>query len=158
MQRIATGKFSSIGWLLLSLVCLGGCDPRYDARPLSPGATLEVWTISATPKPNSRAAVDPTSGAPVYLQSPAVISSSDVQTVAFADGPNGTPGLRVTLNAAGAKKLKAVTTPATGQQLAIVVNGQVVVIPTVRSQISTSFEVVSQELDATKLLDDLTRD
>lgn len=118
-----------------------GCDLWQQPRALSTAASFQVHNVSATQTPQSFAQLDPSNGATVYLATPPILQTADVSTVDKATDSNGSVSLRVNLTAAGAKKLRAATTPATGQRLALIVNGQLIAMPSVRSTLSDSVEL-----------------
>ncbi len=72
---------------------------------------------------------------------PPIITSTDVATVQRAEDPNEKSSLTVHLTLQGTQKLSAATTPALGQQLAIVVNGHVTAVAKVMSPLSSSFNI-----------------
>ena len=122
---------------LLSLtIVLTGCDSTPAPAKLPPGATLEVFTITATNGPNTTQAVDPTTGEPLFLQSPPIVTTIDVETVANGvipvtkvDGSRSEashPALDIKLTAQGAAKMSAATATPTGKPIAVVINGKVI--------------------------------
>lgn len=114
---------------------------RNSPHPLSKVATLEVYdVVLPLSGMECRAIYDPDSKSQIYLKLPPIVTSADVATVQRNDS-QPQPALTVRLTPQGAQKLAAATTPATGQKLAIVVNGQVAGVPTVRSPLSTSFAI-----------------
>jgi preprotein translocase subunit SecD len=102
---------------------------------------LEVCAASPTNSPGSRAATDPGTGAPVYLTQPPIVSTADVASVSQSSGNSGFPSLAVKLTPAGGLKMTAATTPASGQQVAIVANGKVIGVMNVRSPIGDAFVI-----------------
>ena len=54
-------------------------------------------------------------------------------------GAQAPPSLTVNLTPAGAKKLAAATTPAASQKLAVVANGEIILVATVHSPLSNTF-------------------
>jgi preprotein translocase subunit SecD len=120
---------------------LGGCDTRNSPRTLSPAAALDVRLVSATNVANSQQATDPNSGATIYLIAPPVIASADVATLQRSEESPGLPSLTVNLTPAGGRKMAAATTPATGQELAVIVNGEVIWVAAVRSPVSNGFRI-----------------
>jgi preprotein translocase subunit SecD len=130
-------------WLILAATCLcAGCEPSANPRKLAASASLDVFAVSATEVPDSRATIDPETGATIYLVVPAVLESADVQSVERSDNSQDLPTLIFTLTPDGGKKLAVATTPATGQQLAVVVNGKVMSVVSVRSPLGgDKFEI-----------------
>ena len=140
-------------------MALTGCDSSPAPAPakLPLGATLEVFTIAATNGPNTTQAVDPTTGEPLFLQSPPIVTTTDVDTVANgvsyvtkADGSRtemNIPCLDIKLTAQGAAKMSAATAAPTGKPIAFVVNGKVISTPKLFSPIHGSFKISGDSND-----------
>ena len=79
-----------------------------------------------------------TAGGTISLDMPPVITAADVVSVGPDDG-SGPSSIIVELTPAGAAKLAAATTPATGQQLGIVLNGKPIGAPAVHATLSDRF-------------------
>lgn len=128
----------------LFLVSLASCDwldLKNAPHALAKSARLEVCNVSSNSGPGFKSAIDPQSGSPIYLALPPLITSADVATIQRSDEASGSPSLSVQLTPTGAQKLSAATTPAQGQQLAIVVNGQVISVAQVLSPLSNGFRI-----------------
>jgi preprotein translocase subunit SecD len=69
------------------------------------------------------------------------VTAADVATVGRSDRDPGIPSLAVQLTPAGGAKMTAATTPANGQQVAIVANGKVIGVMKVRTPIAGAFVV-----------------
>jgi preprotein translocase subunit SecD len=128
-------------------ILIGTSCQRNAPQPLAKSAILEVYQVSPNNTASSRAAVDPESGSQVYLTLPPVIASADVATVERAEDSHDQFSLTVHLTPQGAQKMSAATTPAQGQELAIVVNGQVMSVAKVRSPISKDFSISGGSLN-----------
>jgi len=126
--------------LLLLLLLVASCR-RNAPHALAKTAALEVYHVSRSSMPNSRAATEPLNGSQVFLSLPPVITSVDVATVQSAHEGNDRSSLSVHLTPAGAQKLAAATTPPAGKELAVLVNGQVTGVFKVVSPLSTSFSM-----------------
>ena len=130
--------------MVLAATCLcAGCEPSTKPRKLAASASLDVFAVSATEVPDSRATIDPETGGTIYLIVPAVVELADVQTIQRSGNFSDDHSLTIRLTPDGAKKLAAATTPATGQQLAVVINGQVIAIPRVMSPLTGGAFVIS---------------
>lgn len=114
---------------------------RNAPHALAKSAMLEVYRVSPNNTANSRGAVDPKSGLQIFLSLPPVITSADVATVQRSEDSQDQSSLTVHLTPQGAQKLSAATTPAQGQELAIVVNGIVSSVAKVRSPLSKGFNI-----------------
>ena len=126
----------AIGALLL-IVCTS-CG-RNRPHPLAKSAKLEVYAVAASGAAGTSAIVDPQTGAMISLALPPILTSADVATVQRSEDSPGGPAFAVKLTPVGAKKLASATTPASGQQVAILVNGKVAAVPKVMTTISDSF-------------------
>jgi preprotein translocase subunit SecD len=124
---------------ILVLLCTS-CQ-RNAPRALAKSAVLEVYLLASSNSANSRAAVDPGTGAQIYLTLPPVITSADIATVQRAEDSSKQQSLIVKLTPPGAEKLSAATTPAVGQQVAFVVNGSVAAVAKVFSPLSNNFSI-----------------
>ncbi len=122
-----------------------GCESPPAPAKLPVGAKFGIFTIAATEAPNTTQAVNPTTGAPLFLPSPSIITTTDIDTIAnavryitHADGSR-TEGnalcLDIKLTAQGAAKMAAATAKPTGNPIAVFVNGKVIATPQFASQI-----------------------
>ncbi len=154
--------------LLFSLTAaLSGCSSESTPVKLPPGATLEVYTIAAAKAPNTIPAIDPITGGPLFLQTPPIVTTSDVATVARCEieirMANGTrsertqPALDVELTPAGSAKMATATAALIGKPIAVVINGQVVGAPKVVSPIQASFQVSGWPARFTSAIEALTK-
>ena len=136
---------------LLSLtMVLTGCDSTPPPAKLPAGATVEVFTIAAAIGPNTTEAVDPRTGAPLFLQSPPIVTTTDIDTVAIpvtnsvavgSWSERVIPALDIKLTAQGAAKMSATTATPTGKPIAFVINGKVISTPDLNSPIRGSFQI-----------------
>lgn len=144
--------------LLFALTAaLTGCSPKSTPVKLPPGATLEVYTIAAAKAPNTIPATDPGTGGPLFLQTPPIITTTDIATVARCvieiETASGTrsgrtqPALNVELTPAGSAKMATATATPTGKPIAVVINGQVVSTPKLVSSIQGSFQISGDSND-----------
>ena len=92
----------------------------------SPGAGLREAPVRGTSRK-------------VYLHDNAVVTNDDIAQAQVAPGGSPTTfGVTVTFKPAGAEKMRSATQGHIGKPLAILVDGQIVIAPTVRSAITTS--------------------
>ena len=143
--------------LVLLAAWLVSCtpDPGLPPRPLGKTATLEVFAVSATNVPGAWAVTEPGTKTTIYLRVPPIIAAADIATVQGLETELKVD-LVLTLTTVGASKLTAATTPATGQKLAIVANGRVIVVAPVRNPLSNQFTVAGFR-DGETLYQSLTR-
>ncbi len=124
----------SVTILLLSLSSCGRNTPR----PLVAGATVEVFLVAPTSSANTKTIEDPDGKSLLYVATPPILSTTDIATV-NCDDISQQPSLHFKCTPQGAKKLSAATTPLSGQQLAVVVNGHTIGAPKLHSPLSDSF-------------------
>jgi len=154
---MASLRYFSSAALLALMFC--GCDAFMNApRPISKAATLEIYAISAVQTANSKQAVDPTTNASIFLTTPAIITTKDVETVQSEQEPDGFTTLLVVMTPTGAKQLAAATANPSGMRVAIVANGKVVATPEVMSPMSTAIKVSGGREINDALLESLTRE
>jgi preprotein translocase subunit SecD len=91
----------------------------------SPGLELDRVTL-------------PDSGERIYLHRPAVLTNADIASAESVRDASGSFGVVVRFTRDGAGKLLQATRRNIGRRLAILLDGQVVIAPSVRSPISTS--------------------
>jgi hypothetical protein len=126
----------------LVLLFLAGCDAGGDSsRPLLGTATLEVHHVSVESVPGSKETTDPSTGDPMFLTMPAIITATEVASVRQMDAQSPTSSLVVNLTQDGAKKLAAATAKHDDLRLALVVNGTCAAVPKVVATVSELFAV-----------------
>jgi preprotein translocase subunit SecD len=143
-----------------------GCSSRSTPTKIPPGTTLEIYTIAASKAANTTEAVDPVSGDPLYLQSPPILTTTDIATVARSEieiqSEDGTrsgrtqTALTFELTPAGSAQMSAATATPMRQPLAIVIGGQVVATPRLFSPIEGSFEISGIDPRFSSTVDALT--
>ena len=135
---------------------LGGCDSSTAPAPLPSGATLEVHEIAGPDAANTIFLEDPNLGAPIALELVPIINSGDVATVELskleiesAGGSSGIsqPALQIELTPEGAVKMRKATTRLQGQNIAVVINGEIVSTPRVVVPIQGSFRMTGDLKD-----------
>ena len=126
--------------LFVFATALAGCSPKNAAMKLPPGTTMEVYFVVAASGPNTIPATDPDTGGPLLLQTPPIVTTSEIATVARAatehDSPSGkqsAPSLTVNLTPAGTAKLATATASPAGQKMAVVINRNVVFVAALQS-------------------------
>jgi preprotein translocase subunit SecD len=126
----------------LALLLLVGCNAGgKSSRPLSKSATLEVHYVSVENIPGSQETTDPSTGDPVFLTMPAIITAADVASVRQMDAQSPNSSLVVNLTEDGAKKLAAATAKHDDLRLALIVNGTCAAVPKVVATVSGPFAV-----------------
>lgn len=120
------------------------------------GATLqaairfEVRLAEDRPSPGLREARVATSDRVVYLHQEIIVTNDDIEqsSVIQGDGPSRF-GVGVQFNAAGTQKMRQATANHVGRPVAILIDGEVVTAPVLRSPISTS-AVISGDFTKTE--------
>ncbi|WP_010584105.1 SecDF P1 head subdomain-containing protein [Schlesneria paludicola] len=149
----------TIAMIATSMLLLMGCDAKNNKsipRPLAKKATFELYVVSATGGANTKTDTDPQTGTTIYLTTPAVITSSDVESVSLSADMPDQKRLNVNLTPNGASKLSAATATPNGMRLAIAVNDKIVSAPAIRATLSNSVSISGDKLEVT--LDALTKE
>jgi hypothetical protein len=96
----------------------------------------EVRLAENGPAPGLREAKVSGSNRSVYLQDEIVVTNSDIAVTQVVQGPEPSEySVGIEFNAAGARKMRAATGNHIGKPVAILLDGQVVMAPTLRSPI-----------------------
>src|SRR3984893_7598849 len=106
--------------------------------PAAEPATFEVNTdrIQTTLLEVRLAETVPNSNSKIYMHDERVISNNDVVQARVVEG-KGQFSIAITLTPSGAARMAAATSKHVGKPLAIIVNGDVIAAPTVRTQIGS---------------------
>jgi SecD-like export protein len=100
---------------------------------------FEVRLAEDQPGPGLRAARVGNSNRTVYLHPDIVVTNSDIARSRVIPGPAPSEfGIDVQLNSAGAEKMRQATMSHLGKPVAILIDGSVVIAPTVKSAISAA--------------------
>lgn len=137
----------------LLLLVTAGCAEIRNPLTLKPGVAFDLHAVAEEPGDNTKAIAD-SSGTPLQLIVPPIITASNVREVTVSTDRNGTVALNVSVDAAGAAMLRAATTNP-GSQVALVVDGEIVSAPVIHSQISDEFQIAGpySESDWEKLIE-----
>ncbi|MDB5344085.1 MAG: hypothetical protein JWP89_2462 [Schlesneria sp.] len=156
-NNLRTRNMRLSDYACLTVLLLVGCDAFGNGpRPLSKTAALDVYIVSPTKTPTAKVVVQPGTKGPVYLVTPPFISAVDVESVQRSKDSNQSPSLSVRLTPAGATKMANATANAVGTQVAFLVNGSLVFMPTVRDPIAGQF-VITGTNDFERLFEQLTK-
>ena len=100
---------------------------------------FEVRLAEEKPANGLREVVIPGAGRSIYLHQDAVLTNSDIAQAQVVQGnPASTFNIAITFNADGAAKMLRATQSHLGKPLAILLDGEVVMAPVIRSPITTS--------------------
>ena len=135
---LATGALS-VGWF-------GSQEPAgAPGSPTGSGTTLARFAIhllAAGPGLGVVEAASPEDGETLYVHSERHVSEADVQSASVEPADAGCRvGIRLTTH--GTRKLADLTRDHVGERLALVIDGQVVMSPTIRSEISQGLVVLT---------------
>jgi len=146
------------------MAVLAGCSPKSTPVALPAGATFEVYAIAAAKLPNTIPAVDPGTGGQLFLQTPPIVTTTDVATVVrssteteTANGMRSEPAMTIELTSAGSAKMAAATATPSGQPIAVVLNGKVLCTPRMFSPIRNGTFQISGDSHVTAAIEFLTR-
>ena len=144
--------------LVTSTLLLLGCDlksPNERPQRLSKNCTFAIYAVSSTSGVNTKTETDPEGGSPIYLTTPAIITSADVISVQLSKKSAEDQSLNINLTPDGGAKLSAATATPGGMRLAIVVNEKVVTAPKIHSTLSKQISISGPKTQS--ILDSLTR-
>ncbi|MBM3778554.1 MAG: hypothetical protein FJW23_09990 [Acidimicrobiia bacterium] len=97
---------------------------------------FEVRLAEHAPAAGLTAAVATDSGRTVYLHSDVVVSNGDIASARLEPGDgDGQFGVDIALTATGAEQIRAASAGHVGRPMAVLIDGQVVAAPVVRSPI-----------------------
>jgi len=109
-----------------------------DRGTLRAAVRFEVRLAEAQPVPGLIVAQVGDSGRVIYLHPEMIVTNDDIaQSWVLQDGPDGF-SVSVELMEAGAQRMRQATATHLGRPMAILIDGEVVAVPVVRSAISTS--------------------
>ncbi len=129
-------RFVLLAWGTTALLAALVTSPVWmdSGTTLHAAMQFEVRLAGAAPAPGTRKAVDAGSGRTIYLDQDVVLTNEDIAQTRLVTLPNGF-GVEVDFTEGGASKMRSATTENVGRLLAIVVDGNVLAAPMVRSPI-----------------------
>jgi preprotein translocase subunit SecD len=105
---------------------------------------FEVRLAEATPTLGLRPVQIAHTNRTIYLHDAPVVTNSDIASARVVPGDNGTFNVALQFNADGAAKMLRATENHNGRPMAILIDGEVVMAPTVRARISTAATIDGQ--------------
>ncbi|HMF96433.1 MAG TPA: hypothetical protein VKE96_19165 [Vicinamibacterales bacterium] len=131
--------------VILTLVVLGSLGWWSAATNVIAAVRFEVRLAEETPTLGLRQVRIPATGRTMYLHSEPVLTNADIAQarIVEGDGRSG-PGIGITFNAGGAAKIFRATQGHIGRPLAILIDGEVVMAPVVKSPMSTAAVVTGE--------------
>gem|GEM_PF-3227034 len=124
--------------LLVGLVCLFSATTGWS---LEPRVRFEVRRTTTEPRRGYLEMKVKGSDQLVHVSLDADITNRDIEQVSHGVGPGGSTVVHIRLKRRGAERLQQITQASIGQRLAILVNGEVIMAPIVRSAIRERVEV-----------------
>jgi len=109
-------------------------------RDVHAAVRFEVRLAEDQPAPGLHEAKVSGTGRPIYLHDEAVVTNGDI-SAARAIRVGNEYNVLVEFNASGAKKMRVATGGHIGKPVAILIDGQVIMAPVLRSAIDTSAEI-----------------
>jgi hypothetical protein len=136
-RRLTGAALAALAIIAIALLSFQRWSTAVD---LVAAVRFEVRLAEATPTLGLREAVVAGTERKIYLHSEPVVSNSDIVQAQVVEGGGGstTFGVSITFSAEGARKMLRATQSHIGRPLAILVDGEVVAAPVVRSPITTS--------------------
>jgi len=131
--------FAAVALLLIIAAFLGARMWSPFVSDVQAAVRFEVRLAEDKPAPGLREATASDSGQTVYLHSETIVTNSDIAAAQVVQGGNPSEyRVSVQFTAAGAEKMRAATASHVGKPVAILLDGQVVMAPVLRTPISTS--------------------
>ncbi len=109
-----------------------------------PAPTLEFRLAEDTETPGWEQMTEPGSEKPIFVSPKASLNGTHVEKVSFYKDGRGNPSIGLTLTDDGAKLMEATTSRNLGKKLAIVLDGEVVSAPTVRSTVAKEVQITGR--------------
>jgi hypothetical protein len=124
--------------IVIGMVIIASMWPR-NASLAQAAVRFEVRLAEDLPAPGLRAARVGSSDRTVYLHPEIVVTNSDIARSRVIPGASPSQfGIDVQLNGAGAEKMRQATMSHLGKPVAILIDGNVVIAPTVKSAIGAA--------------------
>ncbi len=140
--RSRMAVFVSVAFLLIAAMFLGSRVRSVLVSDLQAAVRFEVRLAEDGPAPGLRDVKIAGSGRRVYLHPEVVVTNSDIAAARAVPGSN-TPdySIDIEFNASGAEKMREATGNHIGKHLAILLDGQVVMVPVLRTTIAASARI-----------------
>jgi len=102
---------------------------------------LEVKLAEDSPGPGLHEVLVPSTGRTIYLHEEIVVDNGDVKNVYVSRDENGRPAVSFSLTQSGANKMAVATENNLGKPMAVLIDGVVVMAPTVKSRITDNGQI-----------------
>lgn len=139
-RRSWMAVFASVALVVVAASLFGVLTWSLFVRDLQAAIRFEVRLAEDKPAPGLQEAKVADSNRVVYLHNEVVVTNGDIASVRVIRQGNGSTqhAISVEFNKAGAAKMRAATASNIGKPLAILLDGQVVMAPVVRSPIEAN--------------------
>jgi preprotein translocase subunit SecD len=128
--------------ILVVVWFLGSRADSLFVSDLQAAVRFEVKLAENQPSPGLREVKTPDSEKPVYMHQQVIVTNSEIESTRVRPGEApGRYAVEVEFTASGAKKMRRATAAHIGKPMAVLIDGQVVMTPIVRSTISASAAV-----------------
>lgn len=137
--RASVAVMAVVAAILIAIAALGSRTGPQGSATVYAAVRFEVRLAEEQPGADRRAAKVAGSDRVIYLHDEVVVTNDDIARSAVA--PGGTPStfnIGIRFNEAGAEKMRRATANHLGKPLAVLIDGEVVMAPTLRSPISDS--------------------
>jgi hypothetical protein len=137
--RASVAVMALVAAILIAIAALGSRTGPQGSATVYAAVRFEVRLAEEQPGADRRAAKVAGSDRVIFLHDEVVVTNDDIARSAVA--PGGTPStfnIGIRFNEAGAEKMRRATANHLGKPLAVLIDGEVVMAPTLRSPVSDS--------------------
>jgi hypothetical protein len=138
-SRAPLAALAAVSLIVIGILAVGARTGPRGSATVYAAVRFEVRLAEEQPAPGLREVRVPGSDRVIYLRPEVVVTNADIErsTLVQGDSPSRF-GVSVEFNAAGARKMREATANHIGRPAAILIDGDVVMAPTVRVSIGTS--------------------
>ena len=141
-SRRRMAVLAAVAFVLIAASLLGSRVWSLFVGDLEAAVRFEVRLAEDTPAPGLREVKVSGSNRSVYLHEEAIVTNSDIAVTRVMQGPGRSEyAVGIEFIASGAEKMRAATGNHIGRPMAILLDGQVVMAPTLRSPIDASARI-----------------
>jgi hypothetical protein len=137
--RASVAVMAVVAAILIAIAALGSRTGPQGSATVYAAVRFEVRLAEEQPGADRRAAKVAGSDRVIYLLDEVVVTNGDIARSAVAPGSTpSTFNIGIRFNEAGAEKMRRATANHLGKPLAVLIDGEVVMAPTLRSPVSDS--------------------
>jgi hypothetical protein len=137
--RASVAVMALVAAILIAIAALGSRTGPQGSATVYAAVRFEVRLAEEQPGADRRAAKVAGSDRVIYLLDEVVVTNGDIARSAVAPGSTpSTFNIGIRFNEAGAEKMRRATANHLGKPLAVLIDGEVVMAPTLRSPVSDS--------------------